>query len=242
MTQNFIIATALSLVMALGGLVWMDGGRVQASSYEGAAFTAAPVTDAEACSTVGWYNPGYYSAGETIYVSSYAGMPVPYGYPLYGYLGYLPGWNYQTYYPVTTTAITLPPTPYLPNEGQPYIAGNINNYACNAFSNCVPVANGTTSVCPGNPAGITLNSSLTSATCGSATNIDAKVVGPSGLVVADGTPVQVTTSLGMVPGATSTTDGIASVSLVFPPKTTGIATLTVTSGMAKTEAKITVTC
>ena len=244
MTRNFIAAVALSLAIALSGLVWLGSGSAQASSYEGPAMTSV-APDQEACSTVGSYNAGYYTGGDVIYVSTYAGMPVPYGYPLYGYLGgYYPGYyGYPyPYYPVTTTTIALPPAPYLPNESQPYTAGTVNNYACNAFSNCVPVANANASVCPGNPAGITLNSSLTSATCGSATNIDAKVVGPSGMIVADGTPVLFTTSLGMVPDSSSTTDGIATVSLVFPPKTQGTATLTVTSGQAKTEAKITVTC
>jgi hypothetical protein len=237
MTRNFLLAAALSLAIAVGGLVWLDGGSAQASSYEGTAVAAA-VTDTEACSTTGWYNAGYYSPGGTAYVSSYGGVGVPYGYPLYGYLGYWPG-----YAPVvTTTAVVIPATPYLPYDGQAYTAGNVNNYACNASSNCIPVANSNATVCPGNPAGITLNSSLTSATCGSATNIDAKVVGPSGLSVADGTPVLFTTTLGMVPGDTTTDDGIASVSLVFPPKTTGVATLTVTAGMAKTEVKINVTC
>ena len=240
MKRNFWLAAALSLAIALGGVLLTNGSSAQASSYEGTA-VAAPVTDTEACSTTGWYNPGGYFTGDTVYVSTFAGMPVPYGYPLYGYYGYWPGFQFAGF-PVTTTAVAIPPTPYLPNESQPYTAGTVNNYACNAFSNCVPVANGNTAVCPGNPAGITLNSSLTAATCGSATNVDAKVVGPSGLIVADGTPVQFSTSLGMVPGDTSTTDGIASVSLVFPPKTSGTATLTVTSGQAKTEAKITVTC
>jgi len=241
MTRNFWIAAALSLAIALGGLAMMGGGLAQASSNEAIATMAAPLTGQEACSTSGSYNAGYYSTGDTVYVSTFAGMPVAYGYPLYAYLGYWPGW-YGPVVSTTTTAVVLPPTPYLPNESQPYTAGSVNNYACNAFSNCVPVANANAAVCPGNPAGITLNSSLTAGTCGSAMNIDAKVVGPSGLIVADGTPVQVATTLGMVPGNTTTNDGIASVSLVFPPKTTGVATLTVTSGQAKTEAKITVTC
>ena len=126
--------------------------------------------------------------------------------------------------------------------GQPYNSPAQVNYACNAFSNCQPVANANAVVCPGNPTGITLNSSLTSATSGSATNVDAKVVGSTGLIVADGTPVLFSTTLGMVPADTTTDDGIASVSLVFPPKTSGVATLTVTAGTAKAEAKITVTC
>src|SRR5688572_11157328 len=111
MTRKFLIAAALSLAIAVGGLVWLDGGSAHASSYEASAI-ATPVTDTEACSTTGWYNAGYYSAGETVYVSTYGGVGVPYGYPLYGYLGYWPG-----YAPVvTTTAITIPPTPYLPYE------------------------------------------------------------------------------------------------------------------------------
>jgi hypothetical protein len=237
MTRNFLLATALSLAIAFGGLVWFDGGNAQASSYEGTAMNAAPVTDQEACSTTGWYNAGFYSPGETIYVASYGGVAVPYGMPLYGAFGFWPGWSYPT-----LTAVSLPATPWLPNESQAYTQGTINNYACNAFANCIPVANSNATVCPGNPAGITLNSSLTSSTCGSAMNIDARVVGPSGLPVADGTPVLFTTTLGMVPAATTTSDGIASVSLVFAPKTTGTATFAVAAGMAKTEAKITVTC
>jgi hypothetical protein len=242
MTRNFWLAAALSLAIALGGLALMGNGSAQASSYEGTRI-AAPVTDTDACSTTGWYNAGSYFPGDTVYVSTYAGMAVPYGYPLYGYYGYgyWPGFQYAGA-PLTTTAVVVPPMAYLPNDSQPYTAGTVNNYACNAFSNCVPVANGNAAVCPGNPAGITLNSSLTSATCGSATNIDAKVVGPSGMIVADGTPVLFSTTLGMVPGDTSTDAGIASVSLVFPPKTSGVATLTVTSGTARAEAKITVTC
>lgn len=226
MTRKFWLAAALSLAIALGGLVWMDGARAEASSYDGATGLAAPVSDAEACSTTGWYAPGYISDGGVIYVPQVTGVA-----------------SYPYYYPVVTyTTVTLPAV-YLPSYGsQPYTEGTVNNYACNAFSNCVPVADQAGAICPGNPAAITLNSSLTSATCGSATSIDAKVVGPSGLAVADGTPVLATTTLGMVPGATSTTDGIASLSLVFPPKTTGVATLTIMSGTAKTEAKITVTC
>lgn len=238
MTRNFFLAAALSLAIALGGLVLLDGGRAQASSYQGTATAAAPVTDQEACSTTGFYSPGTYFPGDVVYVSTYAGMPVPYGYPLYGYLGYWGDWTA----PITTTAVTIPPSGYPAYGSQPYTAGTVNNYACNAFNNCVPVADSIAAVCPGNPASITLNSSLSSATCGSATNVDAKVVGPSGMIVADGTPVLVTTTLGMVPGSTSTNDGIASFSLVFPPKTQGTATLTVTSGQAKTEARITVTC
>ena len=77
MTRNFWIAAALSLAIALGGLVWMDGGRAQASSYEATATMAAPVTGQEACSTTGWYSAGSYFPGDTVYVSTYAGMPVP---------------------------------------------------------------------------------------------------------------------------------------------------------------------
>src|SRR5688500_18438650 len=240
MTRNFLLATALSLAIALGGLITLSSGSAQASSFEGTAVSAAPITDAEACSTVGFYNAGYYNPGGVYYVNTWD-MPVMHT----PYLGYPFGWGYgfPFYGPtVTTTAIIVPPSPDLPNDSQPYTAGTINNYACNAFSNCVPVANSNAVVCPGNPSGITLNSSLTSATCGSATNIDAKVVGPNGLSVADGTPVLFSTTLGMVPSETTTDDGIASVSLVFPPKTTGVATLTVTSGTARTETRITVTC
>jgi hypothetical protein len=244
MTRTFLLATALSLAIAVGGLVWLDAGRAQASSYRDTAFAAGPVTDAEACSTTGYYNPGYVSEGGVIYVpqnTDVTGMtPYP-GYPYYGYPYGYPGFPYV--YPVVTyTAITLPGV-YLPDYGsQAYLDGTVNNYACNAFSNCVPVASGEAAVCPGNPAGISLNSSLTSATCGSATNIDAKVVGPSTMIVADGTPVLFNTTLGMIPAMGSTTDGIASASLVFPPKTQGEATVTVTSGNAKAEVKIKVTC
>jgi len=260
MTRKFLMATALSLAIALGGFVMLSSGSAQASSYNGPALSGAPVTDTEACSTVGSYNPGYYNPGGTYYINTYDVPAVQtglYGYPFAGYpyagfpymgypTGYLGNYGYPFYGPsvVTgTTAVTVPASAYIPYDTQPYTAGTVNNYACNASSNCVPVANSNTGVvCPGNPAGITLNASLGSATCGSATNIDAKVVGAAGMIVADGTPVLFATNLGMVPGDTTTNDGIASVSLVFPPKTTGVATLTVTSGTAKTEAKITVTC
>jgi hypothetical protein len=240
MTRNFLLATALSLAIALGGLVMLSSGSAQASSFEGVAVSAAPITDAEACSTVGSYNAGYYNPGGIYYVNTWD-MPVVTPYPGLPY-GYWGGYGWPFYTGITTTAVVVPASPWLPNETQPYTAGNINNYACNMFSNCQPVANANAVVCPGNPAGISLNSSLTSATCGSATNIDAKVVGANGLSVADGTPVLFSTTLGLVPADTTTDDGIASVSLVFPPKTSGVATLTVTSGTAKAEAKITVTC
>ena len=257
MTRNFLLATALSLAIALGSLMMLGGSNAQASSYDGVTFNAAPVTDADACSTTGYtYNASYYpftsdpnlAAVQTTYPAGYidpaTGLPYA-GFPYYGYLyGGFPYYGIPIMGGVPNVLYVNPVAVAPPNPwpGQPYTSPTQVNYACNAFSNCDPVANAGAVVCPGNPAGITLNSSLTSATCGSATNIDAKVVGPSGMIVADGTPVLFSTTLGMVPGDTSTDAGIASVSLVFPPKTSGVATLTVTSGTAKAEAKITVTC
>jgi hypothetical protein len=231
---GFLLALALGLAIALGGFAWLDRGEAQAANAGW--LDAAPVAGAEACSTHGYYNAGGY-AGEIVVVTGVTTTyptVYPYMYPYYGYP--------FAGYPVVTVQTGVVNTPYLPVYGEPYTAPTHVNYACNAFSNCTPVANAGAVVCPGNPAAITLNASLTSATCGSATNIDAKVVGPTGMIVADGTPVLFSTTLGMVPGETSTDDGIASVSLVFPPKTTGVATVNVTAGTAKATATINVTC
>src|SRR3954471_2750009 len=224
MTRNFLLATALSLAIALGGLIVLGGTSARASSYDGPATQAAPVTDTDACSTTGYtYNSSFYpftadpnlaaiqASYPTGFVDPATGLPYafagfPYGgFPYYGIpiMGGVPNVLY-----VNSTAVA-PPNPW---PGEPYTSPTQVNYACNAFSNCQPVANASAVVCPGNPTGISLNSSLTSATCGSATNVDAKVVGSNGLIVADGTPVLFSTTLGMVPANTTTDDGIASVS------------------------------
>jgi hypothetical protein len=234
-TAGFFVALALSLALAIGGVLWLDHGTAAAADNHGAVSAAAAVPDAEACSTTGWYNPGGYFPGDVVYVPTISGVPYM-GYPYYW-----GAWGYPWYPVVTTTAVTIPATAYLPNESQPYLDGTVNNYACNAFDSCVPVSSGEAVICPGNPAGISVNSS-SSATCGSSLNIDAKVVGPAGMPVANGTPVLLSSTLGLIPGSTATNDGIASVSLSFPPKTQGTATVTITSGNAKAETKINVTC
>ena len=230
---GFLIALALGLVIAFGGLVWLDGGSAQASEA-GALVSAADLPDAEACTSSG------YSSGVSFS-----------GYAIYGDTT-MPGLTYPT---TVINGVTYISSPYYQSfvfpqifpvgpatENQPYLSPAQVSYACNVSSNCQPVAYSDAAICPGNPAAVSLNSSLTSATCGSATNVDARVVGKSGLVVGDGTPVLFATNLGMIPAESSTTDGVATASLVFPPKTTGTATLTVTAGTAKAEAKITVTC
>jgi len=61
MTRNFLLATALSLAIALGGLMMLGSGSAQASSYDSGITNATPVTDTEACSTTGYtYNGSYY--------------------------------------------------------------------------------------------------------------------------------------------------------------------------------------
>jgi len=236
---GFLLALALGLAIALGGFALLSNGSAQAA--DAGWLDATPVADAEACSTHGSYIAG----GIVGEIAITTAVPVyPAGYPFFGLPGYAyPGYGYPFFgLPLVSTQTTIINAPYLPIYGEAYTSPTHVNYACNAFSNCQPVADNSSVVCPGNPAGITLNASLTSATCGSATNIDAKVVGPTGLIVADGTPVLFSTNLGMVPGETSTDDGIASVSLVFPPKTSGVATVNVTSGTAKATATINVTC
>jgi hypothetical protein len=231
---------ALSLALAIGGLVWLDGGSVNAASYDNG-LSSAPAPDADSCSTTGWYNPGSYFPGGEILVPTVTNVPVG-SFPYWGWgpWGYPMGTTW-TVPVVTATSVIVPPGPELPNYSQPYLAGTSVNYACNSFNNCVPLSDAATSICPGNPSAIALNNA-TSATCASAMNIEAKVVGPGGLIVADGTPVLFTTTLGMIPGSTSTDGGIASVSLVFPTKTQGTATVTATAGTAKAETRINVTC
>lgn len=139
--------------------------------------------------------------------------------------------------------VTMPSTGvYSPPLGQSYQTPLQVNYACNASSNCQPAPDNGSAVCPGSASGIALNASLTSATCGSATNIEAKVVGKNGQIVGDGTPVQFATDLGMIPDQSSTNDGIATAQFVVPPKTQGTANITVTSGDAKATATIKVSC
>ena len=97
-------------------------------------------------------------------------------------------------------------------------------------------------VCPGPPASILFAPSPTTATCGSASNLEAVVLDANGLRVLNGTQVSFNTTLGFVSTQDGTNGGIATTSLTIPPKMAGSAVITATAGNITAQKLVQVSC
>jgi hypothetical protein len=97
-------------------------------------------------------------------------------------------------------------------------------------------------VCPGPPASILFAPSPTTATCGSASNLEAVVLDANGLRVLNGTQVSFNTTLGYVSTQDGTSGGIVYTSLTIPPKLAGSAVITATAGNVTAQKLVQVSC
>ena len=96
-------------------------------------------------------------------------------------------------------------------------------------------------VCPGPPASLEVNQA--SASCASATNIQAKVRDANGLNVLDGTAVTFSvTPFAQITGSVETNGGEATASLTTPTKTAGTLNITITAGSVVRNIAVEVSC
>jgi hypothetical protein len=123
-----------------------------------------------------------------------------------------------------------------------------NGFFVDSDSTCISSCSGgfpaalLPALCSAPVGSITAVSTLNSMTCGSNQNLTFKVTNNLGLIVADGTPVAFTASLARVTPTTMTTSGQVTVSVMVPPRTSGLDTITATSGGVSTQYTLVVTC
>jgi hypothetical protein len=96
--------------------------------------------------------------------------------------------------------------------------------------------------CPGPPAEIKSLTETERTVCGASDLLTFDVTDALGYNVADGTEVRFTTTLGQVQASTGTKGGLAQVSLLSPPRTSGIAEIEAAAGAARTNKTLEVTC
>ena len=213
---RIVSVLALTLSLAAGMLLLADLSEAEAaSSLTGAIYTdAGGSVDAEQCSTTG------YEYNFTV-VGPFSYFPQFYAGPVFEPFAYAEPFAYS-YVPYTTSSTVV--------------------YPCNAFVSCVASLDGSNAICPGAPAAVSPTTSLQRATCASASTVSVAVSDAQGLAVSDGTPVNFSTTLGYITGQSATRDGEALASLVFHPRTSGVAVITATAGTARTEMTVNVSC
>ena len=97
-------------------------------------------------------------------------------------------------------------------------------------------------VCNAPVGGITAVSTINTVNCGSNSNLTFTIRNSLGVSVPDGTNVGATANIGRVTPTATTTSGQVTFSVIMPPKTSGIDTVTITSGAVSTQYSLVVTC
>jgi hypothetical protein len=140
-----------------------------------------------------------------------------YNYPFYGYNPYFMPYGAAATFPCVSPAFCVGSPYQTLYYLQPYV------------------------ICPGPPASIEVNQA--SATCASATNIQAKVRDANGLNVLDGTGVTFSvTPFAQITGSVETNGGEATASLTTPTKTSGTLNITITAGSVVRNLAVEVSC
>jgi hypothetical protein len=217
-----LLAPALVLVLVTAFTLQLTSGRSEAA---GAGSTEAQVVDSSpdifGCNGI-TLSSGFFTSG---FFNTFGTTVNPFGTTF----------GNQFVNPFGTTFGPTFGNPFFPNTFVP--ASGF--FPC--VNDCSDLNQFFFAICPGPPASITLQGP-TNVTCGSQSNFEARIVGPFGLLVSDGTPVTFTTTLGYDSTTDSTVRGLASTSLVIPTRTFGNATITATSGTVSAQMSVSVTC
>jgi hypothetical protein len=213
------LALVVGLATSLGAGV---RGRAEAASQPAINVDSGAIASPDTC-----------TATQTGY--GYGG----YGYGGYGYGGYGMPYGFSGVYGGGIYGTGIYGAPFVPTYAVPNYTVS---FPCNG-GNCISIPFYTYSaVCPGPPASIRTPIAPTSVTCASASNIEVSLWDANGFKVADGTGVDFTTTFGQITGHSDTVAGAASASLTTPTKTSGNATIYISSGAATASMNIAVTC